>query len=184
MEDGLAVEYLEEVRRRFGWLKEVADGAIDQVDDGEFFVKLDPEGNSMGLLMKHLAGNMCARWHNPFASDGEQGRDRDSEFLVEAEDTAATILERWETGWERLFDLLDSLSAKDLGRTVRVRGRPYSLMQATNHQLSHYAYHVGQIVFLAKHFRSSDWQWLTVPRGESKQFDAKMRTESSLDQLA
>jgi hypothetical protein len=176
MTDPFVASYLEDVIHRFQRIKALAGRALAQVADDELFTVLDAEGNSIALLMKHLAGNMRARWRDPFASDGETaGRDRDREFEREAGDTRASLNERWEAGWGCLFDALASFRPADLGATVRVRGRPYSLLQAINRQLSHYAYHVGQIVFLAKHLRAGDWRSLSVPRGQSRAFDRAMR---------
>jgi uncharacterized damage-inducible protein DinB len=173
--DPFAIPYLQDVRRRFRGLKDLADRALAQVQDGEFDLQLDPEANSVALLVKHLAGNMRARWRAPFRSDGEEERERDHEFEAEAQDTRAALMERWEDGWCLLFETLDTLDAEDLLRTLEVRGRSYRVMEALNHQLVHYAAHVGQIVLLAKHHRSSDWQSLSIPRGRSAQFKPRVR---------
>ena len=126
--------------------------------------KLDPESNSIAILVKHIAGNMRSRWTDFLTTDGEKpGRDRDSEF----EDPPATrqeLLQMWEAGWTALFGALEPLVDADLTRTVTVRGEPYSVMQAINRQLAHYTGHIGQIVLLAKHFQSDRWQTLSIPR--------------------
>ena len=177
MVDDLATGYLEDVRRRFRRLKRLADGAAEQIDDQAFHAALDPEANSVALLMKHLSGNMRSRWRDLFTADGEKpDRDRDREFEREPADTRAVVLQEWETGWRYLFGALESLGPEDLTRTIHIRGRPFSAMEAINRQLAHYAYHVGQIVFLAKHFGGDDWQTLSVPRGGSGQFNESLRS--------
>jgi hypothetical protein len=174
MNDTFAQIYLHDIRQRFERLKSMADRAIAQVDDQDLYVALDPTANRIALLIKHLAGNMRARWRDPFVSDGEQGRRRDSEFELEEGDTRTAILARWEEGWSCLFETLASLTVEDLERTIRIRSRSYSTMQVLNRQLAHYAGHVGQIVLLAKHFcsrGSRDWSSLSIPRGQSASFN-------------
>jgi hypothetical protein len=171
---GLGASYLGDVLHRFRGVKSLADRAVAQVSDQDLVATPDPEDNSVALIIKHVAGNLHARWRGFPTSDGESHRDRDSEFELQETDTRASLMQRWDTGWQCLFDALASLAAHDLARTVRVRGRSYSVMQAINRQLVHYAYHVGQIVFLAKHWSGSDWQSLSVPRGGSEAFNRMM----------
>jgi hypothetical protein len=160
MSDLFAEQYLHDLRDQ-------ADRALAQVRDEELGLVLDPEANSIALLIKHIAGNMRARWRAPFASDGEAERERDREFEPEAQDTRAALMEQWEDGWRCLYDTLDALDAADLLRLLEVRGRTYSVMETLHRQLVHYAGHVGQIVLLAKHHRSGDWQSLSIPRSPS-----------------
>jgi hypothetical protein len=164
MSDSLAAHYLEDVRHRFRRLKELADRALAQAHDDEFYLILDPEANSLATLIKHLAGNMRARWRAPFESDGEKERDRDSEFVAGGDEPRCVLTQQWEAGWQSLFGTLDLLSPDDLLRTIQVRGQSYSVIQALNRHLAHYASHVGQIVFLAKHYRGNDWRSLSIPR--------------------
>ena len=135
---------------------------------------LDGETNSIAVTMKHLAGNMRSRWQDFLSSDGEKpDRNRDSEF----EDPPASreeLLAMWEKGWQYVFTALEPLTEQDMQRTVHIRGEAHSVMQAINRQITHYAYHCGQIVFLAKHFNSSGWKPLTVPRGQSKEFHRRV----------
>jgi hypothetical protein len=127
--------------------------------------------------MKHMAGNLHSRWTDFLTTDGEKpDRRRDSEFVVEGEDRAA-ILERWESGWRTLFDTLESLKGEDLLQTVPIRGEPHTVVAAVSRQLSHYGQHTGQIVFLAKHLKSSAWKTLSIPRGRSESFNKKMGEE-------
>ncbi len=175
MTDTLAEHYLEDAAKVFRTQKGLADGAVAQVSDEEFFRAIDAESNSLALIMKHMAGNMRSRWTDFLTTDGEKpDRRRDSEFIVEGEDRAA-ILESWEAGWRTVFDALASLKGVDPLRTVTIRGEPHTVVMAVNRQLSHYGQHTGQIVFLAKHLRSSEWKTLSIPRGESEAFNAKMQ---------
>ena len=122
--------------------------------------------------MKHMAGNMRSRWTDFLTTDGEKpDRNRDSEFETEDSDTAASIRDRWEDGWSRVFAAIESLQPEDLLRTVTVRGEKHTVLQAITRQLTHYASHVGQIVFLAKHLTGDRWQTLSIPRGKSREFD-------------
>ena len=145
-----------------------------QVRDEQLLTVLDPEMNSIAVLVKHMAGNMRSRWTGFLTSDGEKpDRDRDSEFL-DPPQTREALMELWEQGWERLFSALGPLSDDDLKRTVMIRGEAHSVMQAINRQLAHYVYHCGQIVLLAKHFQSEKWQSLSVPRGKSGRFNQRV----------
>lgn len=171
-------QYLEDAVRQFRKLKALADRAVAQVADEDLFVRIGEESNGIAIIMKHVAGNMRSRWRDFLTSDGEKpDRNRDSEFVIEEGDTKTAILERWEAGWQRLFDAVESLTAEELAETVFIRGEPHSVMETIGRQLTHYAYHVGQIVLLAKHFRASDWQSLSIPRGQSEEFNAAMRRE-------
>jgi hypothetical protein len=161
----LPEHYLEETIRQLRKLKDLADKAMAQIRDEDWFTTLDEEANSIAVIVKHMAGNMRSRWTDFLTSDGEKpDRRRDLEFEIEVRDAKESLLKRWEIGWRCLFDALTPLKPEDLGKTVLIRGEPHSVMQAINRQLSHYAYHVGQIVFLAKHFAGARWQTLSVPR--------------------
>ncbi|HXE76362.1 MAG TPA: DUF1572 family protein [Candidatus Xenobia bacterium] len=172
--------WLDDALLEFRRLKRQAEKALAQVDDEQFFRVLDPESNSLAILVKHLAGNLRSRWMDFLTSDGEKpDRNRDSEFVIEPADTRATLRERWERGWKYLFDALEPLTEDDLARTVQIRGEPHSVVQAVNRQLSHYAGHVGQMVFLAKHLAGPNWKTLSVPRGQSQAFNEKMKERAA-----
>ena len=146
-------------------LKSQADKAIAQIDDRQFFEPIDPDANSIAIIMKHVAGNMRSRWTDFLTTDGEKpNRNRDAEFEPEGGDTRPAVVARWEGSWQLLFDTISSLQPGDLGKTVTVRGEPHTVLQAINRQVSHYSAHVGQIVLLAKHFAGSKWQTLSVPK--------------------
>jgi hypothetical protein len=151
--------------------KEVAEKAIAQIPEAALFKVLDEESNSIAMIIKHISGNLTSRWTDLLTTDGDKPwRDRDSEFRSEPSDTKEKLLERWEAGWRCLFAALESLQPEDLERTVRIRGEPCSVLEAIHRQMMHSAYHVGQIVFLTKHYAGSDWKSLSIPRGKSKGF--------------
>ena len=168
----LNISYIRDVVARLQELQKLAEGAIAQIENEQLLQTWDEETNSMAITMKHMAGNMRSRWKDFLTSDGEKpDRNRDSEFVVEAADNRETLLERWQEGWNYLFEAVDSLSAEDLNRTVFIRKEPHTVYQAINRQLIHYGYHVGQIVFMAKHMAADRWKSLSVPRGGSQTFN-------------
>jgi len=171
-----STSYIEDSLSLFRYYKKLAEGAMDQVTDAQLFEALDEEMNSIAIIAKHMAGNMRSRWTDFLTSDGEKpNRNRDSEF-VEPPTTRAELLKMWNEGWERVFKALEPLTDWDLERKITIRGEPHSVMQAINRQIAHYAYHVGQIVFLAKHFKGSDWKSLSVPKNKSGEFNSKVLT--------
>ncbi|HYL36583.1 MAG TPA: DUF1572 domain-containing protein [Bryobacteraceae bacterium] len=166
--------YLEDALAVFRQYKKLAEGAMEQVTDDQLLEVLDGEMNSIAIIVKHVAGNMRSRWTDFLTTDGEKpDRHRDSEF-VDPPATRSALMELWNQGWNCLFGALDPLTDADLGRTVTIRAEQHSVMQAINRQVGHYAYHCGQIVFLAKHFRSERWKSLTVPRGKSLEFTRRV----------
>jgi hypothetical protein len=159
-----STSYLQDSVRVFENYKTLADRAMAQVKDEDFFTVLDNEMNSIALIVKHMAGNMRSRWTDFLTTDGEKpDRNRDSEF-VDPPATRAALLAVWEQGWEYVFTAMQALSEEDLSRAVTIRGESHSVMQAINRQIAHYAYHCGQIVLLAKHFNHDSWQSLSLPR--------------------
>ena len=174
----LRQHYLEEVFRQFRGYKRLGEGAIVQLKDEELFATLDAESNSVAILMKHIAGNLRSRFTDFLTSDGEKpDRHRDQEFEMTPATTRAEIMRRWEQSWEILFSIIQSLSPDDLERTVTIRGEPHTVLQALNRALAHHASHIGQIIFLAKHIRSTEWKTLSVPRGKSEEANANMRAK-------
>jgi hypothetical protein len=166
-----ASHYLDEARRQFRGHKRLAEGAMAQLRDADFFVTLDPESNSVAILVKHLAGNMRSRFTDFLTTDGEKpDRFRDREFELNARTTRADVMKWWEEGWNCVFAAIASLKPEDVMRTVTVRGEPHTVLQAINRQITHYAHHTGQIVFLAKHVRASEWKTLSIPRGKSEDY--------------
>ena len=170
--DTIASHYLDEIRRQLRGHRRLVEGALAQLKDEDFFVTLDPESNSIAILIKHISGNMRSRFTDFLTSDGEKrDRHRDGEFELSDKTTRAELMGWWENGWNVVFGALDSLTPDDVMHTIYIRQEPHTVVQALNRAMAHYATHLGQIVFLAKHFRSNEWKTLTVPRGKSEEFN-------------
>ena len=168
--------YLEDALHTFRDYKKLAERAIAQTSEEDFFRKLDPESNSIAIIVKHMAGNMLSRWTDFLTMDGEKpNRNRDMEFEMLPETTKADLLAFWEKGWQSVFTALEPLTPDDLMKNVKIRGQDHTVIQAINRQISHYAYHGGQIVYLAKHFKGREWQTLSVPRNRSSEFNAYLQ---------
>jgi uncharacterized protein DUF1572 len=163
----LGQHYLDDALKTFRDYKQTAERAFGQTTDDDFFRTIDDESNSIAIIAKHMAGNMLSRWTDFLTTDGEKpNRNRDMEFVMLPETTKQEVLAFWEKGWACVFAALEPLTADDLMRTVQIRSQDHTVMQAINRQLSHYANHAGQIVLLAKHFKGSDWQTLSVPKNK------------------
>jgi hypothetical protein len=166
--------YVEDAKAIFHQYKRLAEGAMAQVSDEQLCATLDPEMNSIAVIVKHMAGNMRSRWTDFLTTDGEKpSRNRDSEF-EEPPATRTELMALWEDGWRCLFTALEGLTDADLVRTITIRGEAHSVMQAINRQVAHYPYHCGQIIFLAKHLQSSNWKSLSVPRKQSAEFNRRV----------
>jgi len=164
--------YLKDSLDVFRYYKNLGERAMNQCNDAALFETLDNESNSIAIIVKHMAGNMRSRWCDFLTTDGEKpDRNRDTEFEAPAS-TRAELMEQWKAGWTWVFRALEPLSDADLTKTVFIRGEAHSVTQAINRQIAHYSYHVGQIVFLAKHFGRDSWKSLTVPRKQSAAFNA------------
>ena len=172
--------YLEDALLQLRKYKKLADRAIAQVDDEQLFAPLDGESNSIAIIMKHVAGNMRSRWTDFLTTDGEKpDRHRDTEFEQCVSwgargrhgETAAALRRVWDAGWELTIAAIAELGWQDLERVVTIRGEPHGVVAAINRQLTHYAYHVGQIVLLARHFAGPGWQWLSIPPGKSAEYE-------------
>jgi hypothetical protein len=173
----VAQDFLQDSLMLFRQYKKLAEKAISQLPDPDrnFFYKPDKESNSIAIIMKHLAGNMRSRWRDFLTTDGEKpDRYRDTEFELEKTEDRAAIMRQWDEGWAIMFTALEPLTAVDMSHTVLIRNQPHTIVQAINRQLTHYAYHIGQIVFLSKHIAQENFQSLTVPRGKSEEVNAKM----------
>lgn len=168
--DALARHYLEDVRRQFAAQRKLAERAIDQLDEQQLFHS-SGDLNSIAVLMQHVGGNLRSRWTEPFTSDGEKpDRDRDSEFEVAGGTSAGAVRQRWDDGWRVLDDTLAALTPDDLLRTVTIRGRPLTLVEALSRSLTHTAQHAGQIVLLARQLAGDAWRTLSIPRGRSSDY--------------
>ncbi len=172
--------YLEDSLTLFRMYKRLGEKAMEQLTDEQLYATLDREMNSIGVIVKHIAGNMLSRWSDFLTTDGEKPfRDRDAEF-EDPPPTREALMDLWNRGWACVFSALEPLADGDLNRSITIRTEQHSVMQAINRQTTHYAYHVGQIVFLAKHFQSDHWKSLSIPRGESRSFHEKVaRKEAS-----
>ena len=175
-DQSLAQHYLADALQTFRDQKKLAERAFEQISDEDFFATLDGESNSIAVITKHMAGNMLSRWTDFLTTDGEKpNRDRDMEFVILPKAGRADLLAYWERGWQCVFDAIEPLGPEDLLRTVLIRGQEHTVLQAINRQIAHYAYHTGQIVYLAKHFKASNWQSLSVPRNRSAEFNAQLK---------
>ena len=171
----LGQHYLEDALRTFREYKKLAEGAFAQTSDEDFFRTIDNESNSIAVIIKHIAGNMLSRWTDFLTTDGEKPeRNRDMEFVMLPDTTKDEMLAYWEKGWKCTFAAIEPLTPDDLMRTVRIRGEDHTVVQAINRQIAHYANHIGQIVYLANHFKSSEWQSLSVPKNKSAEFNAQL----------
>ncbi len=169
----LGSEYLQTVIRRVKYYKELADKTFEQLkSDAEFHYQPNTESNSIAVIVQHVAGNMLSRWTNFLTEDGEkEWRQRDDEFTVH-QYSRSQVLEIWEKGWQCFVDALGSLGEEDLLKTVTIRSEQLSVIDAINRQLAHYPYHVGQIVYIGRMIRDSDWKNLSIPKGQSHQYNA------------
>ncbi len=157
--------YIENSTVEFKKLKDLCERSFAQIKDEDFFWSPDEESNSIAIIIKHLSGNMISRWTDFLTTDGEkQSRKRDEEFERVFYTDKDDILSRWEKGWKCLFDALADLKVEDLVKTVTIRNEPHTVVGAINRQLTHYAYHTGQIVYIAKHLNGANWKSLSIQR--------------------
>jgi hypothetical protein len=150
--------------------KTLAEKSFAQLNnDKNFHYQPDSESNSIAIIIKHMSGNMISRWTDFLTTDGEKpSRNRDSEFIDNSE-TREQLLQIWEKGWNVFFNTLNSLTENDLLNPVTIRGEALTVFQALNRQTAHYAYHIGQIVFLAKHIKNAEWKSLSIPKNKSNE---------------
>ncbi|MEM6722527.1 MAG: DUF1572 domain-containing protein [Bacteroidota bacterium] len=168
-----STNYLPSILKQFEYYKMLGDRTFAQLTDEHLFWKPDPEANSIGVLVNHLSGNMKSRWTDFLTSDGEKPwRDRDGEFEDRLKDRKA-VETAWESGWECLFGAIRPLTDEDLAQTIYIRNMGHTVTEAINRQLAHYAYHIGQIVFLGRQLKGPSWQSLSIPKGGSKTYNAK-----------
>ena len=162
---------LDDIERTFRNQQQTAERAMAQIDDEEFFRTIDAESNSIAVIAKHVGGNLRSRWTDFLTTDGEKpDRDRDSEFIAPDKTGRAAVMQLWSDGWATLFSTFAALRADDLTATVRIRGEEMTAVAAMHRAVAHVSQHVGQIVLLAKHYRSTDWKTLSIPRGQSSQW--------------
>ncbi len=179
MNDSLARHYLDDAIKTFKDYKSLAEKAFEQLSAAEFFLAIDEESNSVAVIIKHMAGNMLSRWTDFLTSDGEKpDRQRDMEFVITKGTTRDDVLAYWERGWMCALAAIEPLRPEDFERKVLIRGEEHSIVEAINRQLTHYAYHAGQIVFLAKHIRSGEWKSLSIPRNRSAEFNTYLEEKN------
>jgi hypothetical protein len=178
--------YHTDALRIFRNYKQLAERAMEQVSDDDFFRQIDEESNSIAILVKHIAGNLHSRWTDFLTTDGEKpNRHRDNEFEL-IEESRESLMWFWEGGWQALFDNTGPLTVEDFEKNITIRGEPHTIVEAINRQMAHCAMHVGQIIFLAKHLRSSEWKTLSIPRNRSSDFNKFMsgkKATSKMDPL-
>lgn len=164
-------DFLSSVVRQFEYYKLLGDKTLVQLEDKDLFHQVNSESNSIAIIVNHLWGNMLSRWTNFLSSDGEkEWRKRDLEF-EDVIKTREELLNRWEEGWDCLFNALNPLTEEDLSRIVYIRNQGHTVTEAINRQMGHYAYHVGQMIFLGKQLKGSDWESLSIPKGASKSYN-------------
>jgi uncharacterized damage-inducible protein DinB len=166
--------YMKDAVDLFRHYQRLGENAIAQCPDDKLCAEIDPESNSISIIVKHMVGNMRSRWTDFLTSDGEKpDRHRDNEFEAPLK-TRAEIVAAWDAGWKLLFEALAPLTDADLERTITIRTEPHSVTQAINRQIAHYSYHIGQIVYLARHFAGPHWKTLTIPKKKSGEFNARV----------
>lgn len=169
----LNAAYLRDIVRTFKNQKALGERALEQVADADLHTALDPVDNSLAVVVKHVAGNLRSRFTDFLTSDGEKpDRDRDAEFDVREPASRADVLGWWNAGWTIALAALESLAPEDLERTITIRGEAFLVVEALNRSVTHTAYHVGQIVYLARHFAGANWRTLSIPKGRSAEFAA------------
>ncbi len=179
MNDEILQNLLDETVGGFRSYKELAEKAMAQVSDAEFFQAIDTDANSIATIAKHVGGNLRSRWTGFLTSDGEKAnRNRDLEFVSDG-DTRESVTKFWESGWAALFESLESLTAEDLNKIVHIRGEAHTIVKALNRSAMHTASHVGQIQFLAKHLRGNDWKTLSIPKNKSAEYNKTMNNKKS-----
>lgn len=170
----MRTDYLESVIKLFEYYKLLGEKSMDQLPEEKLFWQYNEESNSVAVIVKHLCGNMLSRWTDFLTTDGEkEWRNRDSEFINDIQ-TREALLARWNQGWQCLLNSLKQLNEDDLQKTVYIRNEAHTVMEAINRQFAHYPYHVGQIVYIAKMVTDHEWKSLSIPRGHSDDFNAKM----------
>lgn len=157
-------QYLASVKKQFLYYKLLGEKAMNQLAPSELFIQPDEYSNSIAVIVKHMAGNILSRWTSFLTTDGEKPwRNRDGEFIEEIQSKEA-LMQKWEEGWDCLFNALNSIETKELSTIIYIRNEGHTVMDAINRQLAHYPYHVGQIVFYAKQLKQGEWKSLSIPK--------------------
>ena len=168
-----SANYLESVRKQFAYYQMLGDKTFEQLSEAQLFWRYNADSNSIAIIVKHLWGNMLSRWTDFLEADGEKTwRNRETEFAQTIQNRAE-LLQKWEEGWQCLFQALDQVTSDNLEQLIYIRNQGHTVMEAINRQLAHYAYHVGQIVFIGKMLKGQQWQSLSIPKGQSEAFNAE-----------
>lgn len=171
------MNYLESVIKQFQYYKLLGDKTFTQLEDADLFWQYNEASNSIGIIVKHLWGNMLSRWTDFLNTDGEKTwRNREAEFESDIQ-TKRELIEKWEAGWTCLFEALDNVNEENFSQIIYIRNQGHTITEAINRQLAHYAYHIGQIVFIGRMIKNKDWQSLSIPKGKSTEFNAKKFAE-------
>ena len=169
----METNYLESTIKQFEYYKMLGDKTFAQLNEEQLFWQFNEESNSIAIIVKHLCGNMLSRFKDFLTSDGEkEWRNRDAEFENDIINKA-DLLYKWDEGWQCLFNAINTLTEQDLSKEIYIRNQGHTVTEAINRQLAHYPYHVGQIVFLGKMLCNQNWQSLSIPKGNSKNFNAE-----------
>ncbi|NJN77112.1 MAG: DUF1572 family protein [Saprospiraceae bacterium] len=167
------MNYLESVRKQFEYYKMLGDKTFAQLAEADLFWQYNESSNSIAIVVKHLWGNMLSRWTDFLTTDGEKSwRNREAEFEPDIK-TKAELLHKWEAGWTCLFAALETINEDNFNQIIYIRNQGHTITEAINRQLAHYAYHVGQIVFIGRMIQDENWQSLSIPKGKSADFNAE-----------
>lgn len=165
--------YLENIRKLFRYYKDLGDQSLERLSEEEIHFRFEANSNNVAAITKHIAGNMLSRWTDFLNSDGEkEWRNRETEFVDDFK-SKADVLAYWEKGWNCLFQAIDPLTIEDLEKVAYIRNEGHSVLEAINRQLAHYSYHIGQLVLISKAIKGSEWQSLSIPKGQSSSFNAQ-----------
>lgn len=166
--------YLQNIRREFKRYQSLGDRCFKQLNEPDIHWHANDENTSIAIIVKHMVGNMLSRWTNFLTEDGEKSwRQRDNEFK-DPYASLSEMIEAWEKGWECVFSALDMIDDSNFEEKVRIRDEEHTIPEALNRQLAHYAYHTGQIVWIAKNIRGAAWESLTIPKGKSEDYNRSM----------
>lgn len=165
------ISYLDSVRKQFEYYKSIGDKTFEQLSFEELKIQFTQDSNSISIIVKHLVGNMLSRWTNFLTEDGEkEWRQRDKEF-IDNYSNKEDLFNSWNKGWSCLFNTLNAINNNDLNHIVYIRNQGHTVTEALNRQMMHYAYHIGQIVYIGKLVKGKDWKTLSIPKGESKTYN-------------
>ena len=169
----MEIQYLNSVIKQLEYYKSVGEKTFDQLEEADYFWQNNEASNSIAIVVNHLWGNMKSRWTDFLTSDGEkEWRNRDLEFESVIR-TKSEMLEKWEDGWRCVFEALDSITEENFNTEILIRNESHTVVEAINRQMMHYAYHIGQIVYVGRMIKGDEWKSLTIPKGQSEAFNSE-----------